>query len=480
MLLLITIGACGSNTVCTNPSTSTMKSFVEEKLLFFPPGEESDTLLGSMDLALDVIIGMSSIRILSIDPSLRTFTAAFHTDMYWTMTGCLQTTALKTACASRLGTWYFVEAPYTLGAAITKATYSIPASDTAGALLEFGTACTSGDFLSVQTTFVKSYDMSSYPFESHILRLRLASTLTNQSVRLNMIGANPAIGEYAVPSPWTMEGNWDCYDGTYTTTEAARGGVPLTYSYFECAVKVSKVDIAWWLNSFIIYLTIVLTNCFLSLGFTAQPISSITGAPPDPHELPLQLSQRAGMTATFVLAYIFAVEYKPYDQPLGYFSGGLPLSAITYFAGLCALCISGLWTAVAAYASLVMVQRAPLSNTTQACTRPTHDRSRTAAFYRADAPPAVPTQTRNIIKRNKVPPATTGLPKPVPQTSEMGASPISIESGASAAPLRALAVAFVERFAVIDWYLVALVHAAAVMLPIVFLLIGASSYTDID
>jgi hypothetical protein len=68
--------------------------------------------------------------------------------------------------------------------------------------------------------------------------------------------------------------------------------------------------------------------------------------------------------AGLVLAYIFAIEYKPYGQSLGYFSGSIPLSFATYFTGLVALSVSGLWTAVMSYVALLQVGRSPYHLTT--------------------------------------------------------------------------------------------------------------------
>jgi hypothetical protein len=67
------------------------------------------------------------------------------------------------------------------------------------------------------------------------------------------------------------------------------------------------------------------------------------------------------MTAAFILAYIFAIEYKPYGRTLGFYPGGFPLTFITYFSGLIGLSISGLWTSILGYLMLVKVNRMPHS-----------------------------------------------------------------------------------------------------------------------
>ena len=249
--------------------------------------------------------------------------------MYWTASNCLASNVLRAACAARVGTWYFVEPPRAIGTTETVSAYTVSASDTAGALIAYGSGGTNGDFLSVQTTFAEYYDMSYYPFESHKLKIRLMSPLTTQSVNLAPVGRYAFTDSETVPSAWTIEKPWECASGERLATEPARGSTTLSYSYIECSIQVSKVDVSWLCNSFILFLTVVLTNCFLSLGHIVQPLSAITGAPPDPRELPLALGQRAGPTVAFALAYIFAIEYKPYGQSLGYYSGGLPISFVT-------------------------------------------------------------------------------------------------------------------------------------------------------
>ena len=108
--------------------------------------------------------------------------------------------------------------------------------------------------------------MQHFPFEVHELSIKLKSPLTTQSVKLTVAGKNPSEYFDSVPDAWTLKKGWVCTEGSTTETETARGGSGLEYAYVECTCEVSKVDWSWWLNSFILFLTVVLTNCFLSIG----------------------------------------------------------------------------------------------------------------------------------------------------------------------------------------------------------------------
>jgi len=409
---------------CQNYSQSTVVSYIENNITFFPPGESSTTLADLPD-SMPVYLGFSNLRILSVDQASRSFTAAYDTDMYWPLDGCMSTNVLMSACSARLGSWYFVQPTDAIGVSTVISTYEVPASSTSGALIDFGSSCTNGDFQSVQTTFTHTYDMSYFPFEAHTLTIRLQSVLTTESITLVSAGAAPATSSsHTVPGSWSIERGWTCRADLFTSNEPARGSVDMSYSYIACSIVLSKVEIAWFLNSFILFFTIVLTNFFLSLGWATQPISPITGTPVDPRELSLLMGQRAATTTGLVLAYIFAIEYKPYGQSLGYFSGSIPLSFATYFTGLVALSVSGLWTAVMSYVALLQV------------------RSRVAGGRRlsskVSAPPEKDASDENIAR----------------------------------------AAAFGDRLAMVDFWFIAVVHSVALLLPLILLVVGAYSYLD--
>jgi len=420
----------GGVSVCTNPTHNELVTNIETSMPFFPPGEDESTI--SALYPLRVYVGMAHLKILSVDQETRSFTAAYQTDMYWYNEDCIQSNVLKSACAARLGTWYFVEPGDAIGTSDLVSAYTVLASDTAGALISFGSGCTNGDFLSVQTTFAHLYDMTYYPFEAHELTIKLQSRLTTESINITAVGLEPDTGDFSVPGSWTIERGWLCHSSTFIATEAARGGIEQSYAYVECSIIISKIDDSWFLNSFVLFVTIVLTNLFLSLSSNDQPLSSITGAPVDPRELPLMLGQRAATTTGLVLAYIFAIEYKPYGKALGFFTGGMPLSFVTYFTGLAALAISGLWTAAASYVALVKIRGPNVSKVLPATGVQTRDQ----AVEKAGAEES--DETREIAR----------------------------------------AAAFRRRLSGIDFCVISVVHVVAVVLPVVYIVRAAVMYTD--
>lgn len=433
VLVAVAFVLAGANAAATCLLTADdIKSYAEESMTFFPPSETSATL-SSQGVQMDVVLGVVDVQVLSIEPATNSFSASYRTDMYWNKESCTNTNLLMTACANRVGTWYFLEAPNALGESTTMASLSFPASDTAGVLLDFGNDCTSGDFLSVQTTFSHDFDMSYYPFEQHTLTITLRSMLTYQSLNIKVLGGGP---ETQLPSAWTMDRPMLCLAGSKVMTETARGNTAMQYPLIECKATASKIDTSWVLNSYLLFLTVVLMNGFLSLGVTVQPLSYITGATADPLELPLQLAQRAGITAGIVLAYIFAIEYKPYGMSLQHFKYtngpyGMPLSALIYFFGLFALMVTGLWSAILAYAALVMVRR--------------------------------PSKRRVAPKE--------------PASEESGAA-ASEKGDEVEAAMRKRAVAIGARLAVLDWWVIVLVHGTVVLVSLVLMIHAASTYKE--
>ena len=92
------------------------------------------------------------------------------------------------------------------------------------------------------------------------------------------------------------------------------------------APHLAQIDSSWFFNDFFLYLIIILTNMFTCLGWAARPISTITGAPVDQRELPIEMENRSAKSAALALAYIFAVSRNPYDTPTASFGGSLPIT----------------------------------------------------------------------------------------------------------------------------------------------------------
>ena len=96
-----------SQTTCSYPRASWVKTFLTDAITFFPPTEPATFDEDSVK-AIEVVIGVSRIQILDIDPASATFNARYATDMYWNNEHCTLSSVGTDMCITRLGTWYWV------------------------------------------------------------------------------------------------------------------------------------------------------------------------------------------------------------------------------------------------------------------------------------------------------------------------------------------------------------------------------------
>ena len=181
------------------------------------------------------------------------------------------------------------------------------------------------------------------PFEAHTLKFRLVSFYSLEFVKLNLTQPTP------VPSttPTTLPPSWDllrdfvCVVGETGADEAvrSRGDSTFRYSYVECSVRASRVDIDWFFHDFFFFLCIIIANLFASLVIPA--------AVTEPSDLPERLNVRSVNSAALCLAYAATLgeTYRPYGQPTSSFEGSLPISYWIYTIGLITLASSFVYSA---------------------------------------------------------------------------------------------------------------------------------------
>ncbi|KAL1528915.1 hypothetical protein AB1Y20_010237 [Prymnesium parvum] len=455
LLLMLAQPARGQST-CADPTTSEMIDHVQTKIDFFPPAEVVSPTENAA-VQMDILIGLFDIQITSISPETSSFHVTFETDMYWKNTDCEKSTSLTHACSNRAGTWYFVFAPEEDPAASTvQTTYDVNAETSVGALpVDFGPQCTSGDFLRVSTRLHNRFDMTYYPFEMHTLEVTLRAQLPVRSVRLNLLDTHPTPSHDPVPAGWTVASQFTCFNGTIERSDTGRGGKAFAWAYVTCRARVHKVDQDWCLNDLFLFFVIVLTNFFMCLGWVSRPLSSITGAPIDQRELPMEMESRSSKTAAFALAYIFAVQRHPYGHHTGFFSGGMPIISRVYFLGLTSLAISGLWSSILSVLAIAAVR----------------DRSLQPSFWSA-----MVLQIRDIA-RSVAPTDDDDASARPSQAAWTAPSHPSRQQTFSASVSQEEAKRFRMQISKMDFCVIISVHMTAIILALVWLIEGLLEYS---
>ena len=303
---------------------------------------------GDGDTPVEVSLGLVNIRILDISPADQTFTARFNTDMYWEREACEVATVMKTACANRVGTWYFVVAPEGGSETITA---SWTDTTLAGVLQgDFPpTGCVSGDFLEVKSELHHSFDMSWYPFEAHQLELKLESFYSTEYLALQLLDSSPHQHHSPLPASWTLARPWSCNNGTADTLPNGRfggRGPPVSFDHITCTCVVARVDMGWFFGSLFFGVLLLATNFFVQLGAVASEQVK-------PDQLASLLKGRAASAAALTFTFSLTMKKTVHGKDASFYAGQTPSSFVVYTLGILFLAASAFWSASVGFLSVM-------------------------------------------------------------------------------------------------------------------------------
>lgn len=330
--------------ICDTPNTTKLDYAVAVGSRF-PIGDAGD----GPD-AVQVLLALVDLSILKIDPADSSYTVRFQTDMFWERAACNTATVTLTACYERVGTWYFIVAPEHVGGS-----ESVTASWTdvsgAGVVQDyFSNGCVSGDYLEVRSAFTHNFDMSSYPFEAHVLELKLSSFYSSEYVELLLLNQAPKETASAIPASWTLQEHWRCSEGNETTYPSGRygraDGPSLTFDHITCTCLVTRVDWSWFLDSLLFSVLLLATNFFVQLG-------GVVGPEMRPKDLPDALKVRAAASVGLTFTFSLTMKRKIYGVDAGSFAGHTPASLTIFTIGIVFLTLSSFWSASVGFLALL-------------------------------------------------------------------------------------------------------------------------------
>jgi len=302
----------------------------------FPPVDAAEVWDNPSITPIQAAFATIIVSIDDIAPQNSEFTITTRDIMYFTKNDCNQTAAHRLACDTPIDKVHFLDPLRIKGEPTVMYAYNfdeIHKSEFES--LGLGDLVPSADMVQGQTVFAQQFDVKTYPYEYHYLKVQYASQFSSEILNLTMFpGIDPGILRPSVPPGWTLH-DIQC------NTAVGEGGRAIAlfqqrivFPTYTCNILVSRNNTGWWFTSFLLFFGLNLVSYLASLGLASHLAAE---GRDDKDQVRQALFSGMRLNGVFsiglLLTYVFQVQVAPYDQSVEFWPS-VAASTQIYILGL--------------------------------------------------------------------------------------------------------------------------------------------------
>lgn len=304
---------------------------------------------GGSQIPIEVGIHVILQNIQSIQPNKGTFTANTRHGMVWSNASCYNDEATEIACGSRIDDFFFI---YPVAADQTTGKGMVYINDFENKEIQ-GPETARVDYTLTSSTFKQSYDMATYPYEAHKLRMKWLSFFSNNVVNITSwnvkLESESELESIGMPQGWSIK-YFNCWVDTSIHYDN------LFYDEYICESLVYKVNSGWFWTAGLYFIFIMFILYLSGLGMLSKMIAESRDNKDKVRSMLANIPRGMGIFSIgLALCYVIRVQPSPYDMPLEYWPS-LSASTLIHILGLSAILIFTIESMLVGILSAYIVQ----------------------------------------------------------------------------------------------------------------------------
>lgn len=286
----------------------------------YPPLDSAAAWKNETITPIRAVIAGIVVSVDNISPSTSEFTVSTRKILYFDRNACNQTQAHQYACETQTGNLHFMLALRTVGDPdIQYELHQEQIHESEFELRGIPELTPSLDIIQDQVTYKQEFDVRTYPYEYHNLKIDITSLYSSNIVQLELLPLEAGMLQPTVPQGWTLR-DVQC---NVITSQAGRAisqlsdGGRIAFSTYSCEILVSRTNTGWWMTSFLLFIGLNFISFVGGLGFTSHIVAE---ARDDKDVARAGLFTGLRMNGVFsiglLLTYVFQVQLSPYDESI--------------------------------------------------------------------------------------------------------------------------------------------------------------------